>query len=173
MALDRTNRLLLTSAALLLAAVVAKLAINGGLGVADDTLPAFDLRTVASLSIEGPLGHLRLHRQHGVWRLHSGEPADHRRVDALLLAWSPGWELGGGWAPEQPELAGLGLGADEVVSLQIDGEAGPIVRILIGQDLDGGRCVLARPDRSAAWRVVAPCHAQLPEPGRWAEDPEP
>ncbi len=161
MAGGRTDRLLLISAALLLALVGARLAWNTG---ADEPLPPFDLRLVTSLSIAGPNGEVRIERHEEGWVV-GGVAADRERVEALLQAWCPGFVLAGGWSPSEAELSELGLEAG-APHLLIDGAAEPFVDLLVGQKLDGGRCVRPRPDGSRAWRVLAPCHRGL-APASW------
>ncbi len=157
----RTDRLLLVSAVLLLAAVGTRLAWDAS---GDDPLPPFDLRLVTSLSISGSEGAVRIERGEAGWVV-GGVAADAQRVDALLQAWCPGFELAGGWRPSEAEISELGLN-EGAPRLRIDGAAGPFVDLLVGQRLEGGRCVLARPDASRAWRVLAPCHRGL-APESW------
>lgn len=154
MGLSRTDRLLFLSSGLLLAAVGLRLgwaALSGGA----EALPPFDPRRVTAVSVDGPGWSLEVSRSGAGWAQGDGGEVETAPLDRLVEAWSPGYELGAAVEVPAGEL-------DGARRLRITAAEGPLVDLLIGRELSGGRCTLARPDGSAAWRAVAPCGAGLP-----------
>jgi hypothetical protein len=160
--------------------VLGVAALDAGVRIASrpartEALPgvaAFDPAAATSIRIGRTEADLVLERGDGGWRITApvALTADETEVGALLA------ELAGGVHPElrvdddAGDHARYGLAGGDELALEVRGEAGPLLSLVVGHDAGGGATWIRLPDAPDVYRARIGGRARLDRPvGAWRD----